>query len=62
MRPAKKSTGIIDPAYRAKIRNMRDSGMTLDAIGKSFDPPVSRQAVHNILRKLRVVDAANRQA
>lgn len=32
------------------IRGLRDSGLTLDDIGASFDPPLSKQRVAAILR------------
>lgn len=49
---------------RTQIRNMRQLGWTYAKIGAYLDPPVTRQAVYDIARKLfpKVIDKKRRKA
>lgn len=41
-----------DQARRDMIARLRESGYTLDAIGKALNPPVTREAVRQVLEKI----------
>ena len=47
--------------YR-KMVELRQQGKTLEAIGKSFDPPMSRQAVFDTLKKDYPLDDCQNEA
>jgi len=41
----------VDFGRRDQMVKMRESGMTLQAIGQTFDPPITREAVRQQLAK-----------